>query len=361
MFIKEDQFLSQSFHTAIEKAPPVGVQPYYCIIRKGSAPIGICYFQLKLLKLKEALKIDEPNPFYSFLKITLSSRINFYSLVCGNSMVTGQYGYRFISGMDRNTMYYYAVNAANHLSKKLKNEKGIQVGPVLFKDYYARQLYPKDQLEHFIQFEVQPMMTMYIDPEWDKMEDYLGAMRTKYRTRAKRCFKKLGDIKIVEMSAEMISENRGIMYEMYLSIAEEASFNLFFLDMDYFYNLKCELKNKLLVIGYFEGDQLVGFYTLIKNNKSLDAHFLGYDKSLNGPKQIYLNMLYDMIEKAIELKYGRVYMSRTALEIKSSVGAVSEHMYCYIKHNKSIYNRFLPGILNVLVPKEKWIPRNPFK
>ena len=160
-------------------------------------------------------------------------------------MVTGQYGYRFHKHISRERMYDMATAAANELSKDLKSEKGINVGPVLFKDYYQRQLYPNDKLENFVRFKVQPMMTLEIKPEWGSFDDYLGAMRTKYRTRAKRCFKKSSDIRIEEMTASQIEEHKGIMYEMYLAIAQEASFNLFFLDVDYFYRLKTTIEGSL--------------------------------------------------------------------------------------------------------------------
>jgi hypothetical protein len=61
------------------------------------------------------------------------------------------------------------------------------------------------------------------------------------------------------------------------------------------------------------------------------------------------------------LNSSKVYMSRTALEIKSSVGAVSEQMFCYIKHTKPFYNSNIHRILDTLVPVEQWVPRSPFK
>ena len=54
-------------------------------------------------------------------------------------------------------------------------------------------------------------------------------------------------------------------------------------------------------------------------------------------------------------------LSRTALEIKSSVGAEPHDMYVYLKHQNKFVNKLLPSILNRVVPKNSWEQRSPFK
>jgi hypothetical protein len=54
-------------------------------------------------------------------------------------------------------------------------------------------------------------------------------------------------------------------------------------------------------------------------------------------------------------------MSRTALEIKSSVGAEAHSMVLYLKANNSILNLGVSKALSYLKPDEKWVPRSPFK
>ncbi len=324
-------------------------------------PIGICYFQLKKLKLAEALKLEGESNFGKFWKGFLMKWINFYSLVCGNAMVTGQYGFRFSKAIPRDNQYELMSQAANHLASKLQNEEKINVGPVLCKDYYTRQLYSHDKLDDFTKFTVQPSMIFEIDPSWHTFDDYIAAMRTKYRTRAKRAMKKQGNIICRELDLEDITKYQDRMNSLYLYVANQASFNLFFLHNDYFIYLKKYLEDHLKVVGYFDGDIMVGFYTIIINNSNVDAHFLGYDKAVNGPAQLYLNMLYDMIRRSIDNGSKKVFMSRTALEIKSSTGAEAHDMFCYLKHTKPFYNNYLPKILDSLVPVEAWVPRSPFR
>jgi hypothetical protein len=100
---------------------------------------------------------------------------------------------------------------------------------------------------------------------------------------------------------------------------------------------------------------------MIVNGDSLDTYFLGYDDSVQREKMLYLNMLYDMIACAIHNKYREVVFSRTALEIKSSVGAVPIQTFGYLEHKNALVNRFMPTLFGYLEPEVQWNPRNPFQ
>lgn len=113
--------------------------------------------------------------------------------------------------------------------------------------------------------------------------------------------------------------------------------------------------------AYFLGDTLVAFRTLIYNYDELDAHFLGVDDAYNREHQVYLNILYDLVNDAIEAKAHRLDFARTALEIKSSVGALPEEMICFFKHRNSLSSKLIQLVFDSFNPKEEWQPRSPFK
>ena len=93
----------------------------------------------------------------------------------------------------------------------------------------------------------------------------------------------------------------------------------------------------------------------------MDTYFLGYDKDLQKPKQLYLNMLLDMVKFGIENKLDGIVFGRTALEIKSTVGAEPIEIFGLIKHNNFFINRMMPKIFPYIEPKVEWIQRKPFK
>ena len=69
-----------------------------------------------------------------------------------------------------------------------------------------------------------------------------------------------------------------------------------------------------------------------------------------------------MLDFAITNGYKKVVYARTAMEIKSSVGAKPNAMSIYIKHTDNlILNPTLKYIVNTLNPTSKWEERHPFK
>ena len=121
------------------------------------------------------------------------------------------------------------------------------------------------------------------------------------------------------------------------------------------------MKDKFLFYGYFENEKLMGFNTLIKNGSQMDTYFLGYDETIQREKMLYLNMLYDMIAYSINKGFAAIIFARTALEIKSSVGAKPEEMVGYIQHSNGLINRKMEQLFCYLEPETEWKERNPFK
>ncbi len=76
---------------------------------------------------------------------------------------------------------------------------------------------------------------------------------------------------------------------------------------------------------------------------------------------LYLNMLYDMTAYAIKKQYDHIIFARSAMEIKSSVGAEAEEVYGIIRHTNPIINLFVRRLFGYFDPKVEWKSRNPFK
>ena len=125
--------------------------------------------------------------------------------------------------------------------------------------------------------------------------------------------------------------------------------------------MKSELGVNFKFYGYFDGPKMIGFNTLIKNGDTLDTYFLGYDSDIQRDKMLYLNMLYDMVGYAIKKEFKRIIFARTALEIKSSIGAMPIPMYGFLQHRNVILQRNMDLLFKYFEPKLEWKNRNPFK
>jgi predicted N-acyltransferase len=204
-------------------------------------------------------------------------------------------------------------------------------------------------------------MIFNIRDSWVIFDDYIANKNKKYRDQYKRARKKSEAISKQKLSLEDIQKHKERIHDLYLNVAKKAAFNTFYLDENHFETFKKNLKDKFLFYGYFDNNKLIGFNTLIKNGSDIDTYFLGYDEHYQKEKMLYLNMLYDMIGYSINKKHNRIIFARTALEIKSSVGAKAVNMYGLIKHNNPLLNLFVSKTFSYFEPKIEWKERNPFK
>ena len=357
-------FLHSSFLSALEEAPPSRTSFRYCILYKNDHPQGIIYYQVKSINLYLSLRLDTVQPnslsqrIWHNVKGFLAKRLTANVLVCGNMTLTGSYGYMFSNEVQDNEKDAILNNTSDAVVKLLKSE-GLKIRAILAKDFY-KTASPSLSGYGYTDFQVQPNMIVPIDKEWTSYADYQSAMKKKYRTREKRARKKANEIEKRNLSLEDLKVLEKEMNALYGCVVEGAGFNLFMLPDDYFYSLKKHLKDNIKITGYFEHDKLVGFYTGITDHNHLDAHFLGYDPTRNRDCQLYLNMLYDLVNDAIDIGADKLIMSRTALEIKSSVGAQAHDMDLLFKVQNPLMNVFAKRGLQYFTPETKWQPRNPF-
>lgn len=173
--------------------------------------------------------------------------------------------------------------------------------------------------------------------------------------------KKFEGIERRELTLDEIIQELPVIFRLYRDVAKNAGFNMVDLTPDYFVGMKAEFGEYFRLYGYFREGKMVAFYSTIQNHKELEAHFIGYEKSLNHEYQLYLNMLYDFIRLGIDSRSSSVIFARTALEIKSSVGAVPRPLWNYVRHQNNFANRFTGTILECLKPVEIWQQRHPFR
>ena len=357
----ENIFLSTAYLEILEKSAPSNMTSYFIGIFENMTLIGVALSQF--LDVNQLQSFGERD---QCLKTSIRNFIfrNFGShvLFIGNNMLTGQNACAFRKGCNIPLALKTLKSAAEALQADLKS-KGKKVHILTFKDFEADEisLFDKDDFKTFYQFSTQPNMVFNVNPNWKTEQDYIDALTKKYRDQYKRARKKANGVEKRKMHLEAILAHENIIYKLYLNVAKNAPFNTFFLAKNHFSTFKKIFQDKFLFYGYFINEKMVGFNTMIKNGKSLDTYFLGYDESMQREKMLYLNMLYDMIAYGIKKEFEEIIFSRTALEIKSSVGAKPIKTYGFMKHESDILNRYMSKIFPYLEPELVWQERNPFQ
>lgn len=362
-----DLFLKKDFLKGLEQSYPKNITAYYVGVFKSDKLVGIAIIQRVEMYIDNVFRRTSTNYFKHLGKILISKIVKGNALVVGNLMHTGQHGLFFLSeDISQEAFLQEVYNAINQLTVIIKKTFSKKIRIVTFKDYFE-----DDSMHDSVNFfkeqklyktQAQPNMMFSVDTNWTNMNDYCLALTKKYRRRYKTARNKVGLFEQRELNLNDLQHLNSELFRLYKNVSDNARVNSFILSRNHFISLKENLGERFKVFGYFQENKLIGFYSLLLNNKILETYFLGYDQQLQRKHQMYLNMLYDMVDFAIKNNFKTVVYARTAMEIKSSIGAKPFKMHIYVKHaNNIIANTVLSLIVKYMNPLRKWEERHPFK
>jgi hypothetical protein len=358
-------FLQKNYRQALEIAAPAGIQACYLVFFKQNQAVGIAAMQIKDFNAQESLRKTQIvgtwcEKLSNFVKQSLAKHVRFNTLVLGNLLLCGEHGYWFqptVTDGERNIF----IKEGLEIAKEYLLKAGTYISAVFVKDFFETNRPVLFETDGYNPFQVEPNLVFDLPENWLKYDDYLNALSSKYRVRAKRAFKKAESLDRKVFNEERIQAYLPRLNELYQNIADAADFNMVSLHPEHQLAQKRTLGENFQLIGYFVDNQLIAFFTTVKNYDETEACFLGYDKNFNHEYQIYLNILFDIVRIGIENRSKRIIFARTASEIKTTVGAQAREMYLYLKHQNPLVNKILPKTLPMLSPRIVWEARHPFK
>lgn len=354
-----DYFLQREYLQLLEEHPPGILQFSYLLFFHRGEAVGIAYCQLLEFRANEHIRQQETD--VSRFRNLLASQVQVKVLICGNMLLTGQHGFYFLP--DYTSLSGSPLREALGKTADHWRQQGMTINSILVKDLDARDqsVIGNWSASEYHQLTFQPNMVLPIQSHWQNMDDYLDDLSSKYRVRYRRAQKKMQAIQCLELNADQIRTYEREIYQLYRNVAESADFCVGYLTPRYFSEFKARDPQLFRLWGYFQSGEMIGFCTAIRNGRDMEAHFLGLGEQQQA-YQLYLNMLYQLIEVAIDSRVEQLIFSRTAMEIKSSVGAIAIPTSVFLlHHSSSLINSIIPCLVDWLEPKEKWEARHPFR
>ncbi|MBQ4821709.1 hypothetical protein [Aquimarina sp. MMG016] len=353
-------FLSITYLKTLEDTLAETMSFRYIIFYNKNTPVAIAATQL--IKFNSAkLKVQEfPCKISDAIRNILMRNLDVKVLVCGNLFSCGEHGFMYNSNLISSKRAF--ENLSNALRQIRKSENSDKPSFILLKEFWPESFSHSDYIKQqdFREFTVDVNMVLHLNPDWNTFDDYLGSMRTKFRTRAKKVFKKSEIIMVRDFTPEDIETYKEDINRLYLSVIEKADFKIGKLNASTFKSLKKSLHQDFIFKGYFLDQKLIGFTTSFILENAVDANHIGIDYQYNKSHAIYQKMLYDYVDLAILKKVKQLRLGRTAEIIKSCVGARPVEMKLYVRHGNSISNAILKPLVELISPSEYEV-RNPFK
>jgi hypothetical protein len=366
---KKSVFLERDYLKLVETCSGSKLKCRYVVVYENAVPVGIIYFQIidfsagifgdLLSNQVESIKSKRLSLFEKYIDAN-RDEVLMRLFTCGNNLVSGEYGFIFSGHIDGTLANEILLQIVELISKEEKLRGSISA--VLLKDFHSK-LKPEKLLEEekYTDFFVEPNMVVDIPSNVNSLGDYIALFSKKYRNRAKSILKTGAALERKNLSLEEVKKYESEIYALYESVYEKAKFKLLKLPANYFSRLKELFSSDFIVTGFFlEGKLLAFSSSILMPDKSLEAHYIGLDYSLNQEYDLYQNILYCNIDLAIQNRKAKVNLGRTAAEIKTTVGAKAVDLICYVKPQNTLSRLIMNPFISFLQPGE-WTARNPFK
>lgn len=206
----------------------------------------------------------------------------------------------------------------------------------------------------------QPTMRVSIDPAWGDWQGYLGAMRKKYRQRARAARKRGEALEREVLDAQQVQQHAEILDALLEPVLENAEVVLTPPRAATLASMKRVLGPPLHVVLYRHEGLPVGFAACLCRDDVLEGLLVGIDPEANRRLRLYQNILYDFVERAMAAGVPSLELGRTALEIKSAVGAEPWSYPIWVRNENRFLNWFL-GLAAERLRSPAWEPRHVFR
>jgi predicted N-acyltransferase len=352
--------MRHEYLAAIEATSGKEEQSRYVLMYKDKQPVGAAIFKIAVITGQDYRLEKSEHEHIEKVKNSIKDKAKIRVLVCGHTHISGDHGFIYSPEISSEEAYHGLADACYQIrrSQKLRGSIDLQ----LIKDFYEEENIASRHLKVFKyrEFKVDPNMVLKVKPEWNSFQDYLNAMNTKYRKKALSVVKQGGDLKRRPLTAEEMQANFDTIQRLYLNVADKARVRINHFDAAYLVQLKINLRNNFDFVAYYKDDEMVAFSSMITWGDNAEGHAIGINYDLNNEYALYQNILYDFVKASIEKKQSRLILGRTAMEMKSNIGAEPLEMYCYIRHSKPLLNRAFKPVFSYIRQTE-WTRRNPFK
>jgi hypothetical protein len=269
-------------------------------------------------------------------------------LVCGNPFVSGPHGFQFDAQLSVEVKADLLCQAMDQAAQELRKQ-GENIAICLIKDFTC---YNKELVKHlkkcgFGVVGADPIMVLPILPQWNSFEDYTGGLISKFRSKALTAYKKSLDVSSKVLSGWEMIGAVDQWYPLYEQVYLQSANRWTPLTASTLIRMKETLGDAMIFTGYYWNEKMVGFSVAILD-ESMEAHLVGMDYSVSKELYLYSRMLYDFVQMGIACKSKEIVFGRTAVEIKSALGAVPVELGNVMRHSRSIPNLFVRWITHSL-------------
>jgi predicted N-acyltransferase len=201
--------------------------------------------------------------------------------------------------------------------------------------------------------------TTVVGIEWSSFDDYLGAMRSSYRRRARTVLERSAHLtpELVEDFAPLA----GDLARLWRHVFDRATeYRRELLTPAYFTAAAADPAARVLLLRRPDGS-IASFATLYDDPPVLRFLSCGFEAEAGRREAAYFRLLYEIVRVGIDERFERVDLGMTTAEPKFDVGGRPVGVASWIRHRNRLLHRSFAALGAGLFAPQAPEPRNVFK
>ena len=366
----QDIFHSYEFLCSVEESKIEDSKFWYFIVYFKGKPIGsavlstfsvlLDLFTNKIIqKIANLIRKKIPN----FLKIRV--------LFCGIPISIGKNTITILNGFFLRNFIYEVVMQM----EKIADQYGINF--LCFKEYKEDEVKWLDELNEFGFMKLDSLPYVNMQVRWSTFDKYLNSMRHNYRRQIKDSLfnttAKHPVIREYHSSTDLSSQSETLMlfkpsefdhqkfFKLYLHVMDRAKTKLEILTEDFFKNVFERLDNKSMILAVVKDNSIIGAAYLVLDSSKITFLLVGLDYNYRDYHNVLMNLLYGIVQIAIDRKCNNIELGQTSYELKQRIGGKCTDEYLFLKSSSLVLNTIIRIFKPLLFPKTIINNRRVFK
>ena len=205
-------------------------------------------------------------------------------------------------------------------------------------------------------------MVLDLRTNWISLDDYINDLSRKYRARVTKILSAGSELVEKQLELADLEQYREDTFSLFQDVLDQQPFLLTSPAPDHLVQLKKCHGADFEVCGLFLDGKMVAFYSGFVHEHTYEVYHVGLNYQLNNKYQLYFNLLYGSLGRAIALKKSRLNLGRTSFDAKASMGAHAED-YIYFFKSPKVPQRIVKRFADYFSSFEdgKWRLRNPLR
>jgi predicted N-acyltransferase len=206
----------------------------------------------------------------------------------------------------------------------------------------------------------------FFSPVFENFSQYCAALKSHYRQQINQSRRRLRDggfeIVVLTDPQEILRAYTPEVHALYHQMVDRAALKLEILPIEFLHQLTSRLAGEVELIAIRKDARIAAFGWNIRTPSSYHAMYGGLDYQLNDEFDLYFNLIYAMLDRALAQRVATIEVGLGGDAFKAKIGCYGEPLYVFAKGQGALMAFLLRALGRFLIAhKPPAAPFNIFK